>query len=180
MNFIVWSIIACEIAFWVVIGLGLIARYMLRKNKLSLVLLSLTPVIDLYLLIASGIDMYHGATATLAHAVAAIYIGVSIAFGKSMILWADERFRYYVVKQGEKPIKRYEMEYAIHYMKGVLRHVIAYAIGGGLLYFTHWLVGDAPRTEVLIQTAKTWLLVIGIDCVIGISNFIWPKKLKAS
>ncbi|MFK7692330.1 hypothetical protein [Paenibacillus sp. HJGM_3] len=180
MNFIVWSIVACEIAFWVVIGLGFIARYLLRQKTLGLVLLSLTPVIDLYLLIVAGIDMYYGATATLAHAVAAVYIGVSIAFGKSMILWADERFRYYVAKQGEKPEKRYGMEYAAHYMKGVLRHVVAFAIGAGLLYLTHWIVGDASRTEVLIQTASKWMLVLGIDFLIGVSNFVWPKKAKST
>jgi hypothetical protein len=138
LNFLVWSIVACEIAFWVVICLGLVVRYVLRKKMLSLVLLSLTPLIDLYLLIVSGIDMYYGATATIAHAVAGIYIGVSIAFGKSMILWADERFRYYVMKKGEKPIKRYGREYAVHYMKGLFRHGIAFAIGAGILYFTHW------------------------------------------
>ena len=47
-----------------------------------------------------------------------IYIGVSVAFGKSMIQWADERFRYYVVKEGAKPVKRYGLDYAKHYAKG--------------------------------------------------------------
>lgn len=179
MEFIVWSIVACEVAFWVVIGLGFIARYLMRRKTLGFVLLSLTPVIDLYLLIVAGIDMYYGATATLAHAVAAVYIGVSIAYGKSMILWADERFRYYVAKQGERPAKRYGMEYAVHYMKGVARHVLAFGIGAGLLVATHWIVGDASRTEVLIQTAAKWMLILGIDFLIGISNFIWPRKAKS-
>jgi hypothetical protein len=180
LNFLVWSIVACEIAFWVVICLGLVVRYVLRKKMLSLVLLSLTPLIDLYLLIVSGIDMYYGATATIAHAVAGIYIGVSIAFGKSMILWADERFRYYVMKKGEKPMKRYGREYAVHYMKGLFRHGIAFAIGAGILYFTHWIVGDVSRTEVLIRTASIWMLVLGIDVLISVSNFIWKKEYKSS
>ncbi|MER2254346.1 MAG: hypothetical protein ABS933_04525, partial [Priestia megaterium] len=35
MNLIAWMIIACEIAFWIVIVLGLAARYMFKKQKLS-------------------------------------------------------------------------------------------------------------------------------------------------
>jgi len=176
---IAWSIVACEIAFWIVIGLGLLARYVLRLNALGLVLLALTPVIDLYLLVVAGYDMYSGATATVAHAIAAVYIGVSIAFGKRMIEWADERFRYYVRKQGAKPAQRFGMEYAKHYMKGWGRHAVAYAIGAGLLLLTSVVVGDASRTEALTQTAKVWSLALGIDFAIGVTNFVWPKRAKA-
>ncbi len=52
-----------------------------------------------------GVDLYNGATATIVHGIAAVYIGGSLAFGKSMIQWADERFRYYATKQGTKPLK---------------------------------------------------------------------------
>jgi len=179
MNFIAWAIVACEIGFWVVIGLGLIARYVFRRKTLGLVLLALTPVIDLILLVIAGIDLSNGATATTAHAVAAVYIGASIAFGKRMIQWADERFRYYVAKQGEKPAKRYGMDYAKHYMSGWARHVAAYAIGVALLLATHWLVGDASRTEALLGTVRLWTMVLGIDFLIGVSNFVWPKRAKA-
>ncbi len=180
MNFIAWTIVACEIGFWVVIGAGLLARYVFRQKTLGLVLLALTPVIDLVLLVIAGIDLANGATATTAHAIAAVYIGVSIAFGKSMIQWADERFRYYIAKQGEKPTKRYGMAYAKHYMIGWARHLAAYAIGAGLLLLTHWLVGDASRTEALLGTARIWTMVVGIDFLIGVSNFIWPKREKSA
>ncbi|TLS50943.1 hypothetical protein FE782_18010 [Paenibacillus antri] len=179
MNLIAWSIVACEIAFWIVIGLGLIVRYVFHKKALGLALLALTPVIDLILLVIAGFDLRSGATATTAHAIAAVYIGVSVAFGKSMIQWADDRFRYYVTKQGAKPAKRYGMEYAKHYMIGWVRHLVAYAIGAGLLLLTHWLVGDAARTEALMGTARLWTLVLGIDFLIGVSNFVWPKRAKA-
>ncbi|WP_408638346.1 hypothetical protein [Paenibacillus glufosinatiresistens] len=178
MNFIVGSMIVCEAAFWVFIILGLLLRYVLGKKGLGMALLSLTPVLDLYLLVVAGVDLYNGATATLAHALAAVYIGVSIAFGRSMIRWADERFRYYVLKQGEKPVKRYGMDYAIQDMKGVLRHAAAFVIGAGLLVFTDWAVGEASRTELLIQTVWKWMLILGIDFLIGVSHFIWPKKQK--
>jgi hypothetical protein len=180
MNIIAWAIVVCEVGFWVVIGLGLIARYVLNKKRLGLALLALTPVIDLVLLVIAGVDLANGATATTAHAIAAVYIGVSIAFGKSMIRWADERFRYYVTKQGEKPAKRYGIEYAKHYMIGWVRHVVAYTIGAVLLLLTHWLVGDASRTEALTSVARLWTLAVGIDFLIGVSNFVWPKRAKGA
>lgn len=62
---------------------------------------ALIPILDAVLFLAAAADLYRGAAATMAHAVAAVYIGVSVAFGKSMIQWADERFRYYVVKEGQ-------------------------------------------------------------------------------
>lgn len=77
----------------------------------------------------TSVDLYGGAKATYAHAIAAVYIGISIAFGKSMIQWADERFQYYVMKIGEKPRRRYGKEYAKHYFKSWIQHVVAYAIG---------------------------------------------------
>ncbi|MFD3273805.1 hypothetical protein ACE3MS_27255 [Paenibacillus dendritiformis] len=180
MNFVAWAIVASEIGFWVVILLGLFARYVLKRQKLGLILLALTPVIDLILLITTSIDLYGGATATTAHAVAAVYIGVSIAFGKDMIAWADERFRYYVAKQGAKPMKRYGLEYAKHYLKSWIRHVLAYLIGAGLLFGLIYLIDDASRTEALSGVLRLWTAILGIDLIITISNFIWPKKEKAS
>ena len=35
MNFIAWTIVACEIGFWVVIALGLITRYIFKREKLG-------------------------------------------------------------------------------------------------------------------------------------------------
>lgn len=180
MNAVGWMIIGCEIAFWVVIIAGLVMRYLFKREKLGLILLALTPVIDLILLLATGIDLYRGATATQAHALAAIYIGVSIAFGKRMIQWADERFKYYVIKEGPKPVKRVGIEYAIHYLKGWLCHVIAYVIGAGLLLALIYLINDIARTEALSGMLKIWSIVLGIDFVITVSYFISPKKGKTT
>lgn len=178
LNFVAWMIVTCEIMFWIVIVLGLVTRYVFKLNRLGLFFLALTPVIDLILLIITGIDLYHGATATQAHAIAAVYIGISIAFGKSMIQWADERFQYYVTKQGSKPAKRFGMEHAKHYMKGYVRHVIAYVIGAGLLAGMNYFINDPTRTAALSGMIKIWSIVLSIDLIITISYFIWPKKQK--
>lgn len=169
-------IVACEIAFWVVILLGFFSRYVLKKHKLGLFFLALTPVIDLILLLAASYDLYHGATATTAHAIAAVYIGISIGFGKSMIKWADERFRYYVTKDGPKPAKLYGMKYALNYLKGWGRHVLSYGIGAGLLVGVIYLIDDSTRTEAMVEVLKVWTVVLGIDFVFTISYFIWPRK----
>ncbi|CAH0117673.1 hypothetical protein PAE9249_00133 [Paenibacillus sp. CECT 9249] len=180
MNFVAWAIIASEIGFWVVILLGLMVRYLFKKPKLGLFLLALTPVIDLILLVATSVDLYRGAVATTPHAIAAVYIGVSIGFGKSMIAWADERFRYYIVKQGPPPTKRFGMDYAKHYLKSWGRHVISYLIGAGLLAGLIYFINDPSRTEALSGVLRIWTLALGIDFIIAVSNFIWPKKSKLS
>lgn len=176
MNFIAWVIVACEIAFWVVIILGLILRYVLKKNKIGLFFLALTPVIDLLLLVITGLDLYRGATATIAHAIAAVYIGVSIGFGKSMIKWADERFRYYVTKDGSIPIKLYGFEYSKSHLKGWVKHVLSYLIGASFLIGLIFLINDISRTEALFNLLKVWTFAIGLDFIITISYFIWPRK----
>lgn len=179
LNFVAWMIVASEIGFWIVIILGLITRYIFKKEKLGFFFLALTPVIDLLLLVTTSIDMYRGATATTAHAIAAVYIGISIAFGRDMIKWADGRFRYYIAKQGSKPIQLFGMDYAIQYLKSWGKHVLAYAIGAGILFILIFSINDSARTEALDGILKLWTLVLGIDLIIAITNFIWPKKRKA-
>ncbi|WP_248510432.1 hypothetical protein, partial [Sporosarcina sp. NCCP-2222] len=154
MNFIAWTIIACEIGFWVVILAGLVTRYVFNKKRLGLFFLALTPVIDLLLLLVTASDLYNGAVATQIHAIAAIYLGVSIAFGKSMIRWADERFLYYVKKQGTKPVKKTGYAHARHSMKGSLQHVLAFIIGGTFLIAMIYLIGNAEKTEALYDMLR--------------------------
>ena len=178
MNFIAWMIIAAEIGFWVVIVAGLVTRYIFNKKKLGLFFLALTPVIDLLLLIVTATDLYNGATATQVHAIAAIYLGVSIVFGKSMIRWADERFLYYVKKQGTKPVRKHGIAYAKHSMKGSLQHVLAYLIGGAFLFLMIYLIEDPSKTEALSGMLKVWTLVVGIDIAISASYFIWQRPQK--
>ncbi|WP_144510860.1 hypothetical protein [Bacillus sp. FJAT-22090] len=178
MNLVAWTILACEIGFWIVILLGLLTRYVLKKERLGLFFLALTPVIDLILLAVTSIDLYNGATATGAHALAAVYLGASIAFGKSMIQWADQKFLYYVQKQGTKPVRKTGMDYAKHSLKGSFQHLLAFIIGGGLLVLLIYFIDDSSRTEVLSGTLQLWGLILGIDFVISITYFIWPRAAK--
>jgi hypothetical protein len=180
LNYIAWMIVACEIAFWVVIILGLTIRYVFKKNKLSIFFFALTPLIDLLLLALTSYDLYSGASATIAHGIAAIYIGVSVAYGKSMIDWADSRFRYYILRKGEKPQRLKGVEFSRNERKNLIRHYAAFLIGGGMLGLIIFLIKDPARTESLFAVLKTWGFILAIDTAITASYFIWPKKDKAT
>ena len=57
----------CEIAFWFVILLGLVTRYILNQQTLGLFFLALTPIIDLILIITTVVDLMNGATNLKCH-----------------------------------------------------------------------------------------------------------------
>ncbi|WP_202982273.1 hypothetical protein [Vagococcus coleopterorum] len=133
------------------------------------------PILDLILLTAAGFDMYNGATATPAHALAGVYIGVSVIYGKGMIQWADERFAYYIMKIGDKPKKLVGIAYAKQQFRSWLKHVLAFLLGSGMLLLITVIVGDPERTKVLTDMVQVWLLVLGIDFVITLSYFVWKK-----
>lgn len=176
MNLIAWSIVACEVGFCIVILLGLIARYLFNRERLGFFFLALVPILDLILILITAFDIGRGAKPTAAHAIAPLYLAVSVMFGKSMIRWADERFRYYLKREGPKPLRRTGMDYAWHSFKGTLRHAGAFVIGGALLLAMMLYIGDPAKTEVFWQVLKTWVLVLGIDFAISVSYFIWQRK----
>ncbi len=176
---ILYLIIVCEIGFWVLILAGLMIRYIWRRKKLGLVLLALTPVVDLILLIATVIDLRSGTTPTAAHALAAVYIGVSVAFGKSMVAWADRRFakKYGQAPSTPDPPKYGEM-HAKHERITWLRHLLAYAISTVILILMILFIGKPEETKVLLGTIQLWGIIVLIDFVISFSYTLWPRKEK--
>lgn len=87
-------IIGCEAAFWVVLAAALAARYLLRRVHLSRVLLLALPVVDLLLLVFTAMDLRSGTRAAFAHGLATAYVGFTIAFGGTLVEWADQRFAH--------------------------------------------------------------------------------------
>lgn len=172
-------IIACEIGFWLFVLAGLAARYLLRWKKLGAFLLICTPLIDLALLIAAAYDLRGGAEATMAHGIAAVYIGVSVAFGHRMIKWADERFAYRFAG-GPAPAGKPKngKAHARHERIAWLYHLLAFAIGSAILYGMIAMTGEAARTEALLGTMRLWSLILGIDFLISFSYTLWPRKEK--
>lgn len=91
---VLFVIAACEVGFWVLLGLGLVARYLLRLRRTSTVLLLLVPVLDLVLVGASLLDVARGTPPGVTHGIAALYLGFTVAFGHSTIRWVDARFAH--------------------------------------------------------------------------------------
>jgi len=175
MNLILAIIVACEIGFWVLIVAGLLARYVLRWARTGVVLLAMTPVVDLVLLAATVLDLRAGANASFFHGLAALYLGFSVAYGHKMISWADNRFAHRIAG-GPAPTRHYGAQYAKACWKDAGRTTVAVLIAAGLLHLLTVLVNDPNRTGALTGLYPVLGIVFLVDVVWAISYTIWPKK----
>ncbi|KOP29259.1 membrane protein [Exiguobacterium sp. BMC-KP] len=175
MQLVAWAIVCCEILFWVFIVAGLIVRYGFRREKLGFRLMAISPVIDIVLLVLTVFDLSRGSTATLAHGLAAIYIGVSLAFGKQMIAWADGMYRRVILKE---QVAKERISRARRERNGFYRHILAFLIGGALLGAMILWLGNTDQTESLLRTLQLWGLVLVIDGVISMSYTVFPARSK--
>ena len=174
-------IVACEIGFWLFLLAGLACRYLLKQQRLSAVLLAMAPAVDLVLLVVSVIDLRGGGTATTAHGLAAVYLGVSVGFGRRLLRWADVRFAHrFAGGAPPHPKPKYGAERAAHERSGWYAHLRAWLVGGALLGLAIVAIDDASRTRALLNTLQLWTLVLAIDAAISFSYTLFPKKLPAS
>lgn len=93
-SWIVGAIIGAEVAFWVLLVLGLLARYALKLKRTSTALLLSVPLADLVLIILVGLDLSRGSEPTSVHGLAAVYLGFSAGFGHYIISRADVWFAH--------------------------------------------------------------------------------------
>lgn len=144
-------IVACEVGFWVILLLALSARYLLRKRRLSRVLLVCLPLIDLLLLSFTATDLRRGTAATFAHGLAAAYVGFTVAFGGMMIQWADAHFAHRFAA-GAKPAQAPSLGWALVRYDLQLwgRCVAASALTVALVEALVWFVGNRDATEPLL------------------------------
>jgi hypothetical protein len=172
-------VIATELAFWLILVSGLVTRYMLRRPRLGMAFLVATPVVDLALLAATTIDLRSGGEASLPHALAAVYVGVSVAWGQRMVHWADVRFanRFAGGAPPERP-PRTGRRHAARERREWLRHLTAWATGTSLLGLGVLLVGDLDRTRALVNVVALWTLVLTVDFLISFSYTLWPRSLR--
>lgn len=91
---VLWVIIGCEIGFWALVLSGLCVRYLVRRRRLSSALLLGVPLVDVILVAAVALDLARGAEVTTVHRLAGVYLGLTVAFGHSIIAWADAHFAY--------------------------------------------------------------------------------------
>lgn len=168
---IMTGIIGAELAFWVVLGLALAARYLLRLGRVSTVLLLALPLIDLVLLAFVAIDLGRGAEVTQSHALAASYLGFTVAFGHPLVRWADQKFahRFAGGPRPRKPAKG-----SADYVRGVwlewFRVLLAATIAVGILALLALGVRHEPVPTSLDQAATNplWAQVVTLGMVVVI------------
>lgn len=156
-------IVGCEIAFWLVLLLGLVARYLLGREALSRWLLLSLPVIDVLLMVFTALDLRAGTMATTAHGLAAVYVGFTITFGSIAVRWADTHFAHRFASR-PAPAKasagwravRYEFEL---WLRCIAAWLIAFALIEALIAF----VGNDTITQPLHAWHK-----FGFGCI-----FFW-------
>ncbi|MBY8871687.1 hypothetical protein K7640_07515 [Micromonospora sp. PLK6-60] len=175
---LVGLIVACEVAFWVLLLAGLVARYPLRRPRVGAALLIAVPLVDLVLLGATVVDLYGGATATFAHGLAAAYLGFSVAFGHSMVRWADQRFAHRFAG-GPPPVRppRYGLARARYEWREWGKGMLGWAVACGLLLAAILLVGDAERTRELESwIGRLSLVMAGWLIFWPVAYTVFPKR----
>lgn len=161
-------IVACEIGLWVLLGAGLAARYLLRWRAVSTALLAAIPLLDVVLVVAVALDLQRGEPAGTVHGLAGIYLGFSVAFGPSIVRWADVRFAHrFAGGPAPVPVPRRGPERRAHLWREWRRVVVAAAIASVTLLGLAALSGGPEQDAVLLGwTGRCWL-VVGIWLVAG-------------
>ncbi|MFJ4813402.1 hypothetical protein [Streptomyces longwoodensis] len=174
---IVGLVVACEVAFWVLLAAGLAVRYLLRMPRTGLALLLCEPLLEVVLFAATAIDLRHGAAPDWRHGLAAVYIGFTVGLGHSTIAWADTRFAHRFAG-GPPPVRppRYGRARALHEWKVAGRWILACAVALALLQAAAWYVGGDGDTGSLRAWQHRMLLVIGINLVVAASYTLFPKR----
>lgn len=177
---IVTLIVACEIAFWVVLAAGLALRYGARKPRLGAAVLLCEPVLELVLLVVTAIDLKNGAEPDWKHGLAAVYIGFTVGLGHSTITWVDARVAHRFAG-GPPPVKppKYGRERAVYEWRTAARWCAAAVTALVLLQAAAWYVGGDGDVSSLRSWQRTMLWVIGINLLIAGSYTLFPKREPA-
>lgn len=168
-------IAGCEIGFWVLLASGMAVRYLLRMPKAGAVLLAGVPLVDVVMLAASVIDLQRGGEPSFKHSLAAIFIGVSVGFGHQTIKWAD-RWAAHLLAGAPRPAKPAKggRERALRERHGWYRHLLAWAVGTGLMGAGALLAGF-DHAKGLLSPAWPWTIVLVIDFFVSFSYTTNPK-----
>ncbi|MGW2249221.1 hypothetical protein ACWCXH_03325 [Kitasatospora sp. NPDC001660] len=177
---IVTLIVAAEVSWWILLGLGLFARYLLRWRRTSTVLLVGLPVVDLTLYALTVLDLRGGTTASWTHALAASYAGFSVGYGPSLVRWADRHFLHRFAG-GPKPLPspKYGPERTRYEWQVAGRTVVSAVITLGLITLLVPLSAGSAHFGMFTQ----WYIRLGAAAVINLivagCYSYWPKEPPA-
>ncbi|MFJ6671338.1 hypothetical protein ACIQMJ_09560 [Actinosynnema sp. NPDC091369] len=168
--FVLYLIVACEIAFWVVLASGLLTRYALRRPGLGGALLVGVPVVDLVLVVACAVDLRAGGTPGMTHSLAAAYLGISVAFGPYLVARADAWFAHRFAG-GPRPARppRHGRARQRHEWAMWLRCLAALGISSALT-LVMFLIGGPSTVEL-------WNFEIQLAAVTALWLVGWPLRL---
>ncbi|MFJ9023368.1 hypothetical protein ACIRPU_25880 [Streptomyces sp. NPDC102259] len=174
---IVGLIIACEVAFWVLLAAGLAFRYVFRMPRLGLALLLCEPLLEVVLFAVTAIDLKNGAEPDWRHGLAAVYIGFTVGLGHSTVRWADARVAHRFAG-GPPPVRppKYGRARAVHEWKVAGRWTLAALVAVALLQAAVRYVGGDGETGSLRAWQLRMLWVIGVNLVIAGSYTLFPKS----
>lgn len=163
-------IVGCEIGFWILVVTGLAVRYAgaggvvsEQRRRWSSRVLLLVPLLDLVLVAAVALDLRRGAEVHTVHHLAGLYLGVTVAFGHSMIAWADRK----AAALAKAPVPAAPDPGLGKEWRDFLRWLLAAAIALGLLGLLALLVADEQQAEELLAVAPTLGVVTVIWLVAG-------------
>lgn len=174
---IVTLIVLCEIAFWVLLAVGVSLRYVAKMPRLGGAVLLCEPLLEVVLLVVTAVDLKNGAEPDWKHGLAAVYIGFTVGLGHSTIRWVDARVAHRFAG-GPPPVKppKYGRARAVHEWRVAGRWTVTAVTALALLQAAVWYVGGDGDVVSLRSWQRTMLFVIGINLVIALSYTLFPKR----
>ncbi len=167
---VVTAILVCEVLFWVLLLGGLGARYLLGLRRLSTLLLLMVPVLDAVLLLVVAWHLGSGGRADAGHGIGALYLGFTVAYGHSVVSWADARFAHRFAGAPPPPERpRSGLPAVRHEAAAWLRGMAGAGLSAAVLAGLVWFVGDAERTAALLRFFPPLAVFAAVNTVV----FVW-------
>jgi hypothetical protein len=160
--------IACEVGLWVLLGAGLVLRYVLGFRLLSTITLVGIPLLDLARVLAVAVDLHRGTPVGSVHVVAAFLLAFSVAFGPAIVRWADVRFAHrFAGGPAPRKVPKHGPERMAHLMREWYRVVGTAAIASVVLVVLI-LFFAAPQDQAGLWwwIGRAWA-VVGLWYVVG-------------
>ncbi|MFI9600965.1 hypothetical protein ACIHCX_13955 [Streptomyces sp. NPDC052043] len=177
---IVGLIVACEVGFWVLLALGLTARYLLRWRRTGLALLLCEPLLELVLFAVTAFDLRNGAKPGWEHGLAALYLGFTVGYGHSTIRWLDGHAAHRLAGAPRPPKPpRHGLARARHEGRLWLRTLLASTVALALLQAAVRYVDTPSAADPLRSWQWTTLRIAGIHGLVALTYLLFPKKAPA-